>query len=207
LVAHTIPPRPRPSIEEEAGEDEGWSRPRAATSFGRAVHAVLQHLDPASPGDLVQLSRLAAVEEGCEQDAAHIAHLAAVALESAVVRRAVASGRCYRELPLSVSIEGGALEAVVDLCFEEDGQLVVVDYKTDALHSREEVAGAALGYRSQAGAYALALEAVCGRPVSAVVLLFLAVPGGPVEHVVEELPAAVADARRLADRALAPSAS
>jgi ATP-dependent helicase/nuclease subunit A len=201
---HWTPPR-SVSPAEDPPEEASWRRPRAATNVGRAVHAVLQQVDPALAGELGALSRAAAIEEGCQGEEALVEELVHTALRSAVVQRAVASGRYYRELPLSVAIGGGVLEAVVDLCFEDGGELVVVDYKTDALRSAREVEEVAARYTSQAGAYALALEAVTGRAVSSVVLVFLALAEGAVEYEVPDLPSAIEHARALAEQALAPA--
>ena len=103
---------------------------------------------------------------------AEVARLARVALDSVVVKRAVASGRFWREVPVAAPLGQGAIEGFIDLLFEDDGQLVVVDYKTDALEV-EETADAAQRYRMQAGAYALALTESTGQLVREVVFLFL----------------------------------
>ena len=65
------------------------------------------------------------------------------------------------------------LEGFIDLLFEEEGALVVVDYKTDSLETEEEIAARSGHYRIQAGAYALALQEATGGSVKEVVLLFL----------------------------------
>ena len=65
------------------------------------------------------------------------------------------------------------LEGFIDLLFEEEDDLVVVDYKTDALGTDEEIAARSGHYRIQAGAYVLALQQATGRSVKEVVLLFL----------------------------------
>jgi ATP-dependent exoDNAse (exonuclease V) beta subunit len=66
----------------------------------------------------------------------------------------------------------GVLQGFIDLLFEEDGNLIVVDYKTDAVDS-DHVDDAAARYGPQGGAYALAVEKATGRPVTEVVFLFL----------------------------------
>ena len=42
------------------------------------------------------------------------------------------------------------LEGFIDLLFEEEGALVVVDYKTDSLETEEEIAARLGHYRIQA---------------------------------------------------------
>jgi ATP-dependent helicase/nuclease subunit A len=87
------------------------------------------------------------------------------------------------------------LEGFIDLLFEEESGLVVVDYKTDVLETEEEVAKRAVHYRLQGGAYALAVQAATWRPVKEVIFLFLHPKG---EALVQDLPAAIADAEQAA---------
>jgi len=65
------------------------------------------------------------------------------------------------------------LEGFIDLLFEEEDALVIVDYKTDVLETEEEITARSRHYRIQVGAYALALQEATGRSVKEVVLLFL----------------------------------
>jgi ATP-dependent helicase/nuclease subunit A len=74
---------------------------------------------------------------------------------------------------VAAPVRDGVLEGFIDLLFEEDGQLVVVDYKTDALESEEEIVQAMQRYRLQGGAYTLALQKATGQDVKEVVFLFL----------------------------------
>ena len=89
-----------------------------------------------------------------------------------MVKRAVASGRYYREIYVATPVGERVLEGFVDLCFVEDDALVIVDFKTDAI-SEEGGASVARRYRTQVGAYALALARSTGMPVKEAVLLFL----------------------------------
>jgi len=54
------------------------------------------------------------------------------------------------------------VQGVIDLCFEEDGQWVLVDYKTDWSDDLEEIRQR---YASQLGIYALALARITKMPV------------------------------------------
>ena len=58
------------------------------------------------------------------------------AVNSDAVRRAVSSGNYWREAHIAAPIGDGVLEGFIDLLFEEDGELVIVDYKTDAIDAR-----------------------------------------------------------------------
>ena len=64
-------------------------------------------------------------------------------------------------------------EGFVDLLVDEPDGLVVVDYKTDRV-SGVMAADVAGRHRLQVAAYANALEAATGRPVSRCVLVFVA---------------------------------
>ncbi len=170
-VAATTLAREQKDEQEDVGQP--WKRGRAGTNLGRAVHAVLQTIDLATGDGLADAAMAQATAEGIPHRVDDIARLAQQALASAVVKRAVAAQRHWRELPVSAPLDPGGLEGFLDLAFEEDGGLVIVDYKTDALESDAEIEQAMARYRLQAGAYALALQRATGRRVKEVVFLFL----------------------------------
>jgi ATP-dependent helicase/nuclease subunit A len=158
----------------ELGSDVASSRRgRAATSLGRAVHAVLQVVDLSTGAGIDALARAHAAAEGIAGSAQEVATLARAACRSEVVRRA-AGGRHWREVPLGAAVDGVILEGFVDLLYElADGRLVVVDHKTDA------VRGAAIDarmeqYRLQGGVYALLVAETTGREVARIEFMFAA---------------------------------
>ncbi len=175
--------------EPPEAEREPWRRGRAGTSIGSAVHGVLQHADLADPdgAGIASLARWQAAVEGLDDDAAGVVEAKArAAVGSELIRRAVASRRVHRELHVAVPADvvlgrqpgdDGAgselVEGFIDLCFEEDGGLVVVDYKTDDVPSEAAVGAALERYAPQGAVYALLLEAATGRPVTEVHFLFL----------------------------------
>lgn len=155
-------------------------RGRAGTSIGRAVHAVLQTVDLHDPTDLEELARKRAEGEQVANAAGEVARLARAAVHSDVVRTAI-SHRHWRELYVAAPIphddgDGGhtVVEGFVDLLYDDGDQLVIVDYKTDAVRSDADAAAAVERYRLQLAAYALALEHTTGRTVGEAVLLFVA---------------------------------
>jgi CRISPR/Cas system-associated exonuclease Cas4 (RecB family) len=81
--------------------------------------------------------------------------------------RAARAHRREREFDFMLSIEDIILRGQIDLWFEEAGELVLVDYKTD----REE--GANENYQLQIRLYALALEQYAGRLPDRAVLFYL----------------------------------
>ena len=130
-------------------------------------------MDLATGQGLEDTARAQAAAEGVPQREAEVVRLARVALDSDTVKRAVASGRWWREVPVGAPVGETVLEGFIDLLFEEEGELVVVDYKTDSVETEEEIAARSGNYRIQAGAYALALQQATGRSVKEVILLFL----------------------------------
>ena len=167
------------AVKDEAEADSDVDDPqpsrrgRGGAPLGRAVHAVLQTIDLATGDGIEDTSRAQATAEGIPQKQSEIADLAWAAVNSDIVRRAVASGHYWREAHIAAPIGEGVLEGFIDLLFEEDGQLVVVDYKTDAIDkdSAEYIANSR--YREQAGSYALITERVTTKRVKDVVFLFL----------------------------------
>lgn len=89
-----------------------------------------------------------------------------------LLRRAAAAPRRWRELPFFFRFEGRLVRGFTDLVFEEDGALVVVDYKTDSV-AGDEVEARAEVYLPQGAACALGAEAASGKEVREVVFSFL----------------------------------
>ena len=184
----------------EQESDEPWRRGRAGTSVGRAVHAVLQSIDLVSGADIEARSRVQAAAEGVPDHEKEVANLVRVAVESDVVHRAVASGRIWREVPVATPTGDGILHGFIDLLFEEDDGLVIVDYKTDAVPAAE-TPEAVLRYRLQGGAYAHALQEITGKHVKEVVFLYL---HPRREQRLSDLRQAIQDAEAAAKAILAP---
>ena len=174
--------------EPESQPDEPWRRGRGGAPIGRAVHSVLQTIDLAGGAGIDDTARAQAVAEGIPDRAAEVARLARTAIDSDIARRAVASGRLWREAPMASPVPGGAMQGYIDLLFEEDGELVVVDYKTDAIDAAH-VPDAAQRYELQAGAYALMVSRATGKRVKEIVFLFLRPKREQPFHNVEELSA------------------
>ena len=158
--------------EEKTAQEsaEPWRRGRAGTLIGRALHVVLQSANLETGRDINVWAKAQSVAEGIPGSDKEIAELARRAIESPAVRRAVGSGRYWREVPVAVPVGEGSIQGFIDLLFEEDGELVVVDYKTDDV--REEAENGIDRYRIQGAAYALALQKATGKPVKEVIFLF-----------------------------------
>ncbi len=188
------------SKQEQEILDEPWRRGRAGTSIGKAVHAVLQTVDLETPDGLDDIAEAQADAEGVPKRASEIAGLARRALSSSLLERARRSGRWWREVPVAAPLGRGIVEGFIDLLFQEEDGFVIVDYKTDALRSDDEIEKAMQRYQLQGGGYALALTEATGVSVKEVSFLFL--DPNRVEPI-EDLPGAVRRAKHAAMAALA----
>jgi ATP-dependent exoDNAse (exonuclease V) beta subunit len=141
-------PRKLQSAEEEDPGDE-----IDASQFGLDVHALLagQTVDRAP----VEARRLV--------EAFHASELG---------QRAARASRSEREFEFVMAIENVVLRGQIDLWFEESGELVLVDYKTDDVKARETAARSEF-YAPQLRLYALALERMVGRFPAKAFLYFL----------------------------------
>ncbi|MCH8102591.1 MAG: UvrD-helicase domain-containing protein [Chloroflexi bacterium] len=157
-------------------EARPWQKGRGGTEVGRAVHAVLQDVDLETGEGIDELAARHAGAEGITQRVEEVASLASATLDAGVMRRAAAAKTVLREAYVAVPVsEGGrtTLEGFVDLIFEdENGDLVVVDYKTDQVGESGSLASAAEPYEVQLGAYVYAIEQSTGRRVSEAWLVF-----------------------------------
>jgi len=68
-----------------------------------------------------------------------------------------------REFDFLMAVENLVVRGQVDLWFEEGGELVIVDYKTDDVKAAE-AQDRARDYALQLRLYAMAVEKVAGRP-------------------------------------------
>ena len=59
------------------------------------------------------------------------------------------------------------IQGIIDAYFEEDGEIVLVDYKTDSIKTGEELIGR---YRTQVEYYKEALEKLTGKKVKESIL-------------------------------------
>jgi ATP-dependent helicase/nuclease subunit A len=172
-----------------------WLKGRYGTAVGRAVHGALQTIDLATGAGLDE-----AVAAQCEAEAIpdrtdQVRRLVADALTAPSVR-AAAAARHWREVYACTPLDSRLLEGYVDLLYEQDIGLVVVDYKTAATDDGAELDRRTDGYRLQGASYALTIAATTGQPVSRVTFLYLT-PRGPVERHLDDLEAVVERVRTL----------
>ncbi len=141
--------------------------------FGTLVHRVLERIDLRTPGDVTAVAHSLAIAEGLDKNNAEAAAaLIKHALKSDVMIRAANADLVVKEMPFCLPHGDGFLEGSLDLVFEENGELVVVDYKTN-LPGHGGLDTLEKHYTVQALTYGLALTKILRRPVKEVILLFM----------------------------------
>jgi ATP-dependent exoDNAse (exonuclease V) beta subunit len=98
--------------------------------------------------------------------------LADVFRRSPLGKRAAAASRMEREFDFVMAVDDVVVRGQIDLWFEEGGELVIVDYKTDGV-SGPEAHQRAGEYDLQVRLYAMAVERVAGRAPDRAWLHFL----------------------------------
>jgi ATP-dependent helicase/nuclease subunit A len=165
-------------------------RPLSAAERGVATHLLLQYMDfdrgRSRAGIKAEIERLrdAAFLSPREAEAVNVSAVERL-FASALGARMLAAREPLREFRFSLLLDAAELypgaegeelllQGVVDCCLEEDGELVVIDYKTDAVRSEAQIAERRALYTPQLRAYAAALERIFSKRVKECVLYFLA---------------------------------
>jgi len=158
--------RAPPPVPAEAGA--------GGRDFGSLVHRILEWVPLDEPGRARGMAEALARSFGLDAGAAaRAAEAAERALALPVMQRARAAARLWRELPLWFPEGPELLEGVIDLVFEEEGGLVLVDYKTDAIAGEHALAQAA-HHAAQLQLYGRGLAQAMGLPVRERLVLFTA---------------------------------
>ncbi len=176
----------KPSYAIESAKEsalKGIKRPdwQASGDFGyKWGSAVHELLEIASKSPSVSLtapaSRLAMRYDLGNERAEELLETINAVIRSDIWRRATESPRKFSELPFETrSDDGNGLplitRGVIDLIFEESGQWVIVDYKTDDI-AEKDVPSAVKYYRGQLTEYAKQWRATTNEPVSEIGLYF-----------------------------------
>jgi ATP-dependent exoDNAse (exonuclease V) beta subunit len=145
------PARPLGMDVEIEGEDPDLP----ADAFGRQVHSLLagQKVESPEPEAMALAQSFASTDLG---------------------RRAASATVLQREFDFIAAIEGMVLRGQIDLWFEEAGELVLVDYKTDRVKASEAEIKAR-EYELQLRLYAHALMQLTGRAPDRAYVHFLRV--------------------------------
>jgi len=140
--------------------------------FGSLVHRLLEWIPLDAPERAAPMAEALAPSFGVDPGSAERAAQAVrVALTLPVMDRARRAQRVFRELPLIFPDGDDLIEGVIDLVFEEDGQLVLVDYKTDQITTAELLAQAA-HHAPQLQLYGRGLAQATGQSVRERLVLF-----------------------------------
>lgn len=103
-------------------------------------------------------------------------------LKSEIGKRACASEKCEKEVPFTILLNAEdvlpgykgetVMQGIIDCCFIEDGEYVIVDYKSDDV-SGEDLLTRAESYYTQVNNYSAALSKITGVTVKEKQLFFL----------------------------------
>ena len=176
-AAPGIRKRPR-FLEETSG--------MTAAERGSLMHFVLQHMDfggeVSEAGIKRQLEDMIRMELLTEVQARNVNINGIIGfLNSSLGKRMIKADRLCREMPFTMEVECSevfgslagcghegetvVLQGIIDCWFEEEGKLVLVDYKTDYV-TEGEVSRIKEKYRTQIEYYARALSQITGKEVS-----------------------------------------
>jgi ATP-dependent helicase/nuclease subunit A len=151
----------------------------AGRDFGSLVHRLLEWVplddtDSGRAGRVRAMALALAPEFGLGAGAAQRAgEQVERVLSMPLVERARHAQRVWRELKLWFPDGAYLVEGIVDLVFEEDGKLVVVDYKSDAIADEQALAQAA-HHAPQLQLYGRGLTQAIGLPVRERLVVFTA---------------------------------
>ena len=172
---------------------------RSGTAFGSALHAVLQQIveqmTPDLPfttsaevdeylnrrnNEITQLAQQQTADKGiASRNANEIARLAQKALSTSAVTAALRAAKLWSEIPVAAPIttpkgDVVVIEGIIDLLYQDaNGELVVIDYKSDDINTESGVTARLEHYQWQGAAYAAALESATGKTVKDVQFLFV----------------------------------
>ena len=138
---------------------------------GEAMHKVLELIDLRDPGDVEGVTRSVCALGGIAEHADEVLSLVNACLASPVVTRARRAERLWCEVPYTLRVKDGYATGRIDLVFEENGALVVVDWKSDTV-APSAVAAALQSHREQGEAYVRAVKAATRSEVNEVVFVF-----------------------------------
>ena len=157
----------RAATEGEEAQARSPQLEGRAAALGTLVHQLMETVDFRSPGDLDPLAEAEARGLGLTSaDAREAVGLVKRALAHPLIAgRAAKAERLYREVPFAFQSGDTLYEGYADLVFIENGNAVIVDYKTDSV-AEHEAAEHAKRYFPQAEVYMRAISAALGKPFS-----------------------------------------
>ena len=176
VIASSVRPIDRVSplaATSDAGETAISLDLAPPVDIGTAVHRVMELITLPAGDDLAAIAAAVCAEAGIGPATAEVLELATRCLNAPSMQRALAAERYEREVPFSAVLDDGThLAGRMDLVYLDAGELVVVDYKTDAVATSADLDAATIRHSGQAAAYAIATERATGLPVREVVFIY-----------------------------------
>ncbi|MBN2327175.1 MAG: UvrD-helicase domain-containing protein [Candidatus Omnitrophica bacterium] len=168
------------SVKEQLrGYDEDYPTREEGTIWGEVIHALLEMRIKNPGGDLMQSAAILTQTHYGRPEWTEKAVQVVRSVESSDLwRRALASPHCLAEVPFEIrSRTAGRSDipvierGVIDLVFQESGDWIIVDYKTD-LAARDHLETLVRKYRPQIDSYAEAWRHITQKPVREAGLYF-----------------------------------
>lgn len=150
------------------------NRPFSGKELGDIYHNVMEHLDFSASSAEKELERLEGerIITKQERDAVKAAEIQSF-LDSSICERARHAHRVCREFPIFTTVNAteavnpenedlSFIQGIADMFFEEKGELVIADYKTNRNVTADKLIRE---YRGQLMIYKKAIEEMCGMRV------------------------------------------
>lgn len=163
-------------------------KPLSAAEKGTMIHMLLQHMELSKCTDRSAVEAethriaLGGFVDEADITPADIDMLTSF-FASKTGKRLTAASIVEREFKFSILIPASRfydcgddnellLQGMIDCFFEENGELVIIDFKTDNV-TKDNIEARAASYSGQIAAYKMALEEITGKKVKEAVLFFL----------------------------------
>jgi ATP-dependent helicase/nuclease subunit A len=149
--------------------------------IGDAVHMVMERIAIETGENLREVADDVCLEGAILEQVDDVVAMCEACLRAPSLRRALAGGQLWREVPFVLSDAepgserdtGPLVNGRVDLVYRDADELVVIDYKTDSGVTPEDAAQHTIDrHGGQADAYRRALSAATGIPVREVVFVY-----------------------------------
>jgi ATP-dependent exoDNAse (exonuclease V) beta subunit len=151
--------------------------PSDGADFGTLVHELFELVNWEEPQAVDRLAgEIAASLDLSGARPAEAAELISGSLASETIKRILRADVYYKEAPFTICDGGRLIHGKIDVLFKEDGGIIVLDFKTDRVSSKETKARAEY-YRPQGEAYARAVKIASGSVPAEVVFIFLSTAG------------------------------
>ncbi|WP_240841533.1 helicase-exonuclease AddAB subunit AddA [Acidaminobacter sp. JC074] len=145
--------------------------PKSAAEIGTLTHFIMQKLDRKNPNIQGQIDRMVESKVIDAEDIKYIRTERFVEFfNSDLGKRYIASNQVFKEKPFvlkkKLEITGDddiLIQGIIDCYFEDQGEIVLLDYKTDYLYGDGDIL--VERYKTQLDLYKEAIEAITGKRV------------------------------------------